>query len=487
MPLDISAIYGAGQYQPLDVGALYAEAFKLRQLKQQQNEGNALRALVANPQNLDPTTGLPTQNALRGLMGIAPDKAMGLMEDEAKIGDERALAQERQQKGALERDNFVNKGVREPAAAAYDQAIRDGKTPDQAQDIAQKAYTDGLDEARRSGLFSDDEAAQFDPKFDIDRVRQRIKLNAAHNAAVKGSDIETLVDPATGVTYDHDKITGTNRTMGGQPYEPSDRAQKVGGANEAGSLDDEGVRYYAKLFRTQGPTALGRLSKPDRDKVINMAAGEAGGSADADIRTQRATKGAEAEQQSAGRRVGQLVVAEKEMEGAVEISRNAYRKLGRESGIFTPFNVLRNLAEKHTGSPEQAAAYAADNAIVNIYARMISPTGQGTDSDKNHAREMLNQAQSPEAHDAVLNQLMTEGRNAMQRGQEAQAQITSETPIADRDSPTNRQSPGGEHKGASGPRGRADAYLRAHNTPANRKFYDERYGEGAAEKALGGE
>lgn len=435
MGLDISAIYGVNgvQQQGPDLATIYGEAAKIQQFKQQRAEQNALKALFANPQNLGPD-GMPNQNAIKQLLRASPSAGMGLMEEEAKIDEQRALAHERQQKSALERDNYLNTGVRQPAMAAYEKALRDGKTEEQARDVGQHVYSDSLKEASGSGLFSDDEAAKFDPKFDPERVQQRIKQNAGLNGGVKGADIETLTDSA-GNTFDHNKVTGRNSFISGpagqksgSEYDPSGGTHKIGGASDTGELSDAGVAYFAEQYRTLGPNSLGRLSKADRAKVINRAAQESGGDAEGDIRTQFGGKGAQAEQRAEGTRIGQLRIAENEMEGAVKISQAAYAKLPR--GKFTPFNELANLYEKKTSSPEQAAAYAADNAIVNLYARMISPTGQGTDSDKNHAREMLNQAQGPEAHQAVLQQLLTEGQNAIRQAKGAREQTTAETPVA---------------------------------------------------------
>ena len=413
-----------------DVANLFATAYKLKQMKAEQQSQNALKAFFSDQSNIGPDQ-LPTDNALAKLYKEAPTAAMGLIEQDAKIRNERALGSERAQKAALELDNYAQKGVREPALNAYDQALKDGMTPDAAKAAGQRAYTEGLDELRKSGAFSADQMEQFDRNFDPDRVRARAKISSIRSAAETSGAWETVVDPKTGMAYDHNKVSGANRTMDGKPYDPQG-AQRLGGPtpeSQKPGLSEAGVAYYAEQFRTLGPSALGRLSKPDRERVVNYAAVDAGaGGAEEDIKTQRAGQGAQAEQRSMGTRTGQLEIAEREMEGAVELSSKAYEKLPRTQ--FVPFNQLANLVEKKTSSPEQAAAYAADNAIVNIYARMISPTGQGTDSDKNHAREMLNQAQGPEAHQAVLNQLMAEGRNAATKAKEARAAATDETPLA---------------------------------------------------------
>jgi len=437
--LDINAIYGVnGTPNAPDIGQIYGTALKIKQYQAQQQQQNALKTLFMDPSNTD-EQGMPTDNALKKIMQIDPATGEKFVNMESQVAERKAMTDERRQKEAITLDNYVQKAVRDPATAAYEKALKDGLAPDAAQAAGQRVYDEGLEEIKSSGRFGDDQTRTFDPHFDPARVSARSKMNAIANAP-KSGDVETITD-ASGNTFDHNKLTGANKFVSGpagkkpgEDYDPTGGVHRLGGASDQGGLSEAGIKYYAELFRTQGPTALGRLQKADRDRIINEAAGESGGDSEGDIRTQMAGKGAQAEQRSLGTRTGQLVLAEKEMEGAVDLSSKAYAKLPR--GSFTPFNELRNLVEKKTSSPEQAAAYAADNAIVNIYARMISPTGQGTDSDKNHAREMLNQAQGPEAHQAVLNQLMAEGRNAADKAHKAQEGVTAETPVASRGKPT---------------------------------------------------
>ena len=69
---------------------------------------------------------------------------------------------------------------------------------------------------------------------------------------------------------------------------------------------------------------------------------------------------------------------------------------------FVPWNMALKAFESNTGSPEIAEFGASVNALVNVYARAINPTGVPTVSDKEHARAVLNTVQSPQQVDAVL-------------------------------------------------------------------------------------
>lgn len=96
---------------------------------------------------------------------------------------------------------------------------------------------------------------------------------------------------------------------------------------------------------------------------------------------------------------------------AIDLAEEAYSKLPR--GQFLPLNQLREMYEKKTSSAEQAAAYAATNTLVNEYARVASGgSSTATEGMRQHAREMLNTAQGPDAFNAVLKMMRREIQTA---------------------------------------------------------------------------
>jgi hypothetical protein len=68
---------------------------------------------------------------------------------------------------------------------------------------------------------------------------------------------------------------------------------------------------------------------------------------------------------------------------------------------FPTINAIQNAVDKGTGGKEIVKLNAALNSLVNSYARAISPTGQPTVSDKNHAREVINASYSNGQIDAI--------------------------------------------------------------------------------------
>jgi hypothetical protein len=136
--------------------------------------------------------------------------------------------------------------------------------------------------------------------------------------------------------------------------------------------------------------------------------------------------GETAQQRAVGSRVGNAAVGASEVPLLAQIADQSYAKLSRAE--LVPYNRLKQMVESGTSSPAQAAAYAADQSVVNAFARAISPTGVGTDAARAKGEKMLNTAMGPEAHRAVLNQLITE-TNAIKSGAAA-AMGTGQQPAA---------------------------------------------------------
>jgi hypothetical protein len=62
----------------------------------------------------------------------------------------------------------------------------------------------------------------------------------------------------------------------------------------------------------------------------------------------------------------------------------------------------------NTSSPELAKFVTATTSLVNAYARAVSPVGVSTDAARQHAYDMLNVAQGPDAYAAVIAQMKKE-------------------------------------------------------------------------------
>lgn len=135
-----------------------------------------------------------------------------------------------------------------------------------------------------------------------------------------------------------------------------------------------------------------------------------------------------AQERSLGTSAGRMAAASVEAEGAIRLGLEASAKVPR--GTFVPLNRAMQMVQSNTGSPELKQFVAANNTIVNTFARAISPSGTPTVADKEHAREMLSTADGPEAYAAVLQQMQREIDMAHKAPQQASSGLERERQAA---------------------------------------------------------
>lgn len=113
-----------------------------------------------------------------------------------------------------------------------------------------------------------------------------------------------------------------------------------------------------------------------------------------------------AAQKAAGTRAAQVGMAASEANQMAGLALDASKNVPR--GSFVPWNQAIQMFQSGTSDPNLAKFVAATTSLVNAYARAVSPVGQPTDSQRAHAEQMLNNAQSPEAYAAVISQMQKE-------------------------------------------------------------------------------
>ena len=119
-------------------------------------------------------------------------------------------------------------------------------------------------------------------------------------------------------------------------------------------------------------------------------------------------------------RSANIEMAVNEAYNMIPVAREANHAVNR--GSFKPWNQLVKGGNVITNDPEYARFAAATLAVVNTWARAISPSGVPAVADKEHANQVLNTVQSAEAYDAVLDQFMTE----MQAARKSPSQVREE-------------------------------------------------------------
>jgi hypothetical protein len=160
-----------------------------------------------------------------------------------------------------------------------------------------------------------------------------------------------------------------------------------------------------------------------------------------------------------------ILTAANEADSMIKIVRNTAAKVDRTQ--YPTINAIQNAVDKGTGGQEIVKLNTALNALVNSYARAINPTGVSTVSDKNHAREIINSNYATGQLDAILDVMQEEMRVAKASPGEASAQLKEQ-----------RNAP------KAAPPAKAIEYLSAN--PSMKDDFDEKYGAGAADRALKG-
>ena len=131
--------------------------------------------------------------------------------------------------------------------------------------------------------------------------------------------------------------------------------------------------------------------------------------------------GAMASEKSLATQTAKMSTAANEANKMVDVVRGLSDKVDRTE--FPTINAISNAVSKGTGGKEIVQLNTSINALVNSYARAISPTGQPTVSDKNHAREIINSAYSQGQLGAILDVMQQEMSIARQAAGTASTEL----------------------------------------------------------------
>jgi hypothetical protein len=186
-----------------------------------------------------------------------------------------------------------------------------------------------------------------------------------------------------------------------------------------GKLDPEDATAMAQQYLAGDKsimTGLGRGKQGAQNIILVRRAiakeAQAQGLKPADIAARLAEySGYTAEQRALGTRSANIETASQEAYAMIDVAKKASDAVPR--GEFKPWNTLVRGGDVVTNDPNYAKFAAATLAVVNTWARAISPSGTPTVADKEHANAVLNTAQSQEAYDAVLDQFKTEIQTAL--------------------------------------------------------------------------
>jgi hypothetical protein len=194
------------------------------------------------------------------------------------------------------------------------------------------------------------------------------------------------------------------------------------------ALDPDDLKFMAQQYMAGDRTVLQNLGRGAqgsknlvalRNEVRKQA--QAQGKTGADLAASVAEfEGVKAGERSLGTRTAQAGMAVNEADQFADIALDASNSVPRSQ--FVPANKALNAYQTNTGDPKIVAFGAATNSLINAYARAVSPSGTPTVSDKEHAREMLNTAQTPEQYRSVITMMKRE----MAAAQRSPGQVRSE-------------------------------------------------------------
>ena len=122
--------------------------------------------------------------------------------------------------------------------------------------------------------------------------------------------------------------------------------------------------------------------------------------------------GAAAGARTAGTTTANIEIASDEANRMIGVLRDIIPTVNLTN--YPSINAVQNAVSRGTGGVEIVKLNTAINSLINSYARAINPRGQPTVSDKNHAREVINNAMSKGQLAGTLEVMEAEMRAALE-------------------------------------------------------------------------
>lgn len=206
---------------------------------------------------------------------------------------------------------------------------------------------------------------------------------------------------------------GTMSAVKGGPADP-EIVKGIASAKQGKPLPDDTADFLAERVLAGDGKALIGLGRGAQGAenisriqgLVAQKARERGMDASDILAKVAEQSGLGAQQRTFGTQVARMAVNATEAQGAIELGRKASADVPR--GNWVPITKAIQAFQSGTSDPKLAKFGAANLAIINTYARAISPTGQPTIHDKEHAEKLLSTATGPEAYNAILDQMNAE-------------------------------------------------------------------------------
>lgn len=236
------------------------------------------------------------------------------------------------------------------------------------------------------------------PKFrEINRGGITTVVN--ENTLGNSTDYQHVIDPSTAanVRLARDRMEMEKQTAANGAMLPDDTLKMMAAQYLAGDTS-----VMQNLGRgAQGAQNIIAL----RNEIANQA--KAAGYGGADLAAKNAEYfGTKAGQRTVGTKTANVEMAANEAYSLIPLAKEASDNVVRSG--FLPFGKAQIMFDDQTNDPNLRKFAAANNSLVNTYARAISPSGVPTVTDKEHAREMLRTAYDQKSYNATLEQMAKE-------------------------------------------------------------------------------
>jgi hypothetical protein len=270
----------------------------------------------------------------------------------------------------------------------------------------QPSYERALSEAKQLGIDTSNAPPQFDPNWA--KQTQEQAYSAKDRLAAAHQQIELLLKTKT-----HAETERHNRES--ERLHQEDINIKKGG----GLSDDAKQLAVDRLLAGEKPSSvlanLGRGAQGANDlrgiqNLLATTAKNRGVSGPQLVKIMQSTSADGRAITELGAREGKIAARVQEAQNFAQVAKDASAQVDR--GSFVPWNKLSQMGDTQMSNPKLAKLKAATVSLINAYAAAIGG-GTPTVHDKEAAEHMLSTAQSSEAYNAVVDQMILETQQAL--------------------------------------------------------------------------
>lgn len=223
-----------------------------------------------------------------------------------------------------------------------------------------------------------------------------------------------MVGPQGPGVYRTDPKTGEMEYMGGIP-------QTAAQQNTGGIDDDTASMLAGQLLEGAAPReVMPGLSPRDRAKVNNeltQQMKDRGYSPAMSLAKRMQLRGTQKAMDRAGSQAGGIAIAIQELIQFTPLALAASDKVSRTS--FVPFNKLMQMGEQNISDPDLASFAVNTQSVLNAYSQVAARGNAGNVTMQEHNRDLLSNAQSPDAYKAAINAITAEANAAEKAAQAA--------------------------------------------------------------------